>query len=163
MFFESFVYCFLCIILSLFSIKQYKKTEKTYILALLSLQIIATVVEIASLVTHTENINIGIKVFIFAFGILFPAGLFVADYLKFNVTEYIDIKKGNLLMKRKKYEKAISTYQKALSQNSNNAETYFKLGLAYNALGDRRTAFDRFARSIELNRNDYKAYYEIVL
>ena len=52
-------------------------------------------------------------------------------------------------------------YQKALLQNSTNSETFVRLGKAYNALGDRRTAFDRFARAVELNRNDYKSYYEI--
>ena len=28
-------------------------------------------------------------------------------------------------------------------------------------MGDRRTAFDRFARAVEINRNDYRSYYEI--
>ena len=31
----------------------------------------------------------------------------------------------------------------------------------YKLSGDRRTAFDRFAKAIELNRDDYKSYYEV--
>ena len=87
MLFESIVYCFLCFILAIFSLNLYRKTEKTYVLALLSMQIIATVTEIVALITKVSNMNIGLQVFIFAFGIVVPFCLFMADYLKFNVTE----------------------------------------------------------------------------
>ena len=163
MFFESFIYCLVCVLLVLFSFKMYRKTEKAYVLALLSLQIIATVVQIAWKISGVEDLHISIQVYVFSFGIVFPLILFLTDYANINVTEYIDIKIGDFFMKKEKFLKAIDRYQKALLQNSNNSETFVRLGKAYNALGDRRTAFDRFARAVELNRNDYKSYYEIGL
>ena len=57
--------------------------------------------------------------------------------------------------------KAISFYKKALTKNSSNSETFAKLGRMYKLSGDRRTAFDRFAKAIELNKDDYKSYYEV--
>ena len=163
MFFESFVYCLVCVLLVLFSFKMYRKSEKAYILALLSLQIIATVVQIMGEFSEVESLNIGIQVYIFSFGIFIPMILFLTDYANINITEFIDIKFGDMFMKKEKYLKAIDIYQKALLQNSTNSEIFVRLGKAYNALGDRRTAFDRFARAVELNRNDYKSYYEIGL
>lgn len=163
MFFESFVYCLVCAFLVLFSFNLYRKTEKAYILALLSFQIIATVVLIMSKLSGVSDLNLGINLFVFFFGFVFPTFLFLADYAKLNITEYIDLKLGDYFMGKEKYLNAINSYQKALLQNSTNPVTFTKLGKAYNALGDVRTAFDRFARAVELNRNDYKSYYEIGL
>ena len=161
MFFESFVYCLICILLVVFSFNMYRKTEKAYILALLSLQIIATVVQITGVFFGVKEMHISIQFFVFMFGIIIPAIVFLTDYANINITEFIDIKFGDFLMKKEKYLKAVNVYQKALLQNSTNSDIFVRLGKAYNALGDRRTAFDRFARAVELNRNDYKSYYEI--
>lgn len=161
MFFESLVYCLVCIFLVLFSLRAFKKTNKIYILAILSMQIIATVVEVARAILSVQNLNIGVEFFIFVFGIVIPSVVFMSDYFGLNLTEFVDIKMGDLFMKKKKYLKAIEKYQKALLQNSTSATTFSKLGHAYNGIGDKRTAFDRFARAVELDRNDYKSYYEI--
>ena len=161
MFFESFVYCLVCVLLVLFSFKLYRKTEKPYILAILSLQIIATVVKIIGIISGFKELHLSTEVYVFSFGVIIPMFLFLTDYAHLNITEYIDLKIGDMLFKKGNNIKAIDRYQKALLQNSTNSETFVRLGKAYNALGDRRTAFDRFARAVELNRNDYKSYYEI--
>lgn len=161
MFFEVLVYCFLCVLLCLFSFSLYKKTEKPYILALLALQIIAMVVKIVGTCSGVQELNISIEVYVFCFGILVPFVLFVSDYFKINITERIDLKLGDILLKKGNNLKAIDKYQKALLQNSTNSITFKKLGQAYNAIGDKRTAFDKFARAVELNKNDYNSYYEI--
>lgn len=161
MFFESLVYCLICVLLVIFSFNNYRKTQKAFILTVLSLQVIATVVQITSIFYNAEQINFYIKFFIFVFGIVFPSLLFFAEYVHINIYEILDIRMGDKQMKKGNYEKAIQNYQKALLQNTENADTYVKLGRAYNAIGDKRTAFDRFAKAVELNRNDYRSYYEI--
>lgn len=163
MFFEVFVYCIVCILLCLFLINNYRKIQRAYVLCILSLQIIAVVVQMTRIISGVNDIGFYMKFYIFVFGIFFPSLLFFADYAHINVSEYFDIKIGDKNMKNEKYEKAIKNYQKALIQNSENADTFVKLGRAFNAIGDKRTAFDRFARAVELNRNDYRSYYEIGL
>ena len=49
---------------------MYRKSEKAYILALLSLQIIAAVVQIMGKISGVESLNIGIQVYVFSFGIM---------------------------------------------------------------------------------------------
>lgn len=161
MFFEVLVYCLICVLLVIYSLLQYRKTNKAYVLAIVSLQIIATVVQIVSVLYEKEMMHFSTKFFIFVFGILVPSFLFFTEYAHMNLSEIFDIKIGDIHMKNEKYDRAIKSYQRAMIENPQNADTFVKLGRAYNAIGDKRTAFDRFAKAVELNRNDYRSYYEI--
>ncbi len=120
MFFESFVYCLVCVLLVLFSFKLYRKTEKPYILAILSLQIIATVVKIMGIISGFKELHLSTEVYVFSFGVIIPMFLFLTDYAHLNITEYIDLKIGDMLFKKGNNIKAIDRYQKALLQNSTN-------------------------------------------
>jgi len=161
MFFEVFVYCLLCLLLVAYSFNTYKKTQKAFVLAILSLQIIATVVQISSIFYSSVVLHFSIQFFIFMFGIIIPAILFFANYTHINLYEIYYTHIGDILMNQEKFDAAIEKYQKALVENPKEPELYVKLGKAYNAIGDPKTAFDRFAKAVELNRNDYRSYYEI--
>ena len=62
--------------------------------------------------------------YIFSFGVIIPMFLFLTDYAHLNITEYIDLKIGDMLFKKGNNIKAIDRYQKALLQNSTNSETF---------------------------------------
>jgi len=56
------------------------------------------------------------------------------------------------------YEVAISEYNKALELNSNNADVYYDLGLAYEALRQYEEAIAYYKKAIEVNPNYAHAY-----
>ena len=63
MFFEVLVYCLVCVVLFIYSFNVYRRTQKGYILMFLSLQIIATVAQIAKVVSKTTDVDFSIYLF----------------------------------------------------------------------------------------------------
>lgn len=157
---ERIIYTCLCVVLAVYVAKRYSKVKNGAYIILLGFQIISTLVEILSIVKGVYP-NYAIQVFILIFGIVAPSIIFISDYYKIDLNELTEVKLGNHYFKKGNYIKAIEKYNKAISKNPNNSETFVKVARAYNSLGDRRTAFDRYAKAVELNRNDYKSYYEI--
>ena len=149
---ERIVYSILCAVLLVYTSCKYFKTHSNLFLALAGLQIVATVIQLLSLFTNTY-MDIFVQIYIVLFGIFIPIFLFFTEYFGVDLNEKIDIKTGDMLAKKGEYEKAITKYRKALERNDKNASTYAKMGKVYNALGDRRTAFDKFAKAIELDRS----------
>ena len=113
MFFEIFVYSLLSVLLVVYSFHTYQKAKKPFVLAILSLQIIATIGQLASLFVEREEVHFSIRFFIFMFGTLIPSLLFFAEYVHINIYEIVNIKLGNYWAKKENYEKAIHWYQKA--------------------------------------------------
>lgn len=140
--------------------QKYLSSKNSLYVLLLGFQIISIIVEIASIIKAVYP-NLLIQMFIAVFSIIIPYAIFITDYFKIDVNEKLDIKIGDYYFKKRMYDKAIEKYNRAISRNGQNSETFVRIAKAYNAQGDRRTAFDRFARAVELNRNDYKSYYEI--
>ena len=157
---ERMIYSLLCVVLMGYILKRCMRTKSGVDIALLGFQIVSVIVQILSLVKGTYP-NYAVQAFILIFSIIIPASLLVTDYYHIDLNEMIDMKRGDGLFKKEKYEKAIEVYKKVVERNPKNSEAFVKLARSYNATGDRRTAFDRFAKAIELNRNDYESYYEI--
>lgn len=157
---ERIVYSLICIALIAYTSNKFRKTKGTPFIVILSFQIISVLVQIISLF-RGEYPNYAIQAFILISSVLVPAAVFIIEYLDVDVEEIVLVKMGDYYTKREMLDKAIEFYQKAINKNSSNAKTYVKIAEAYNAIGDRRTAFDRYAKAIELDRNDYKSYYEI--
>ena len=157
---ERIVYCAVCLILFSYIVKKYLNSKGGIYLSLLAIQLVCMITQLIAFFSKIY-VDIFMQLYILIFNILIPAGIFIAEYLNINFEEFLEIKLGDFYAKRVNYDKAIEKYKKAVSKNSNNAQTFAKLGRIYNAKGDRRTAFDRFARAIEINRNDYRSYYEI--
>lgn len=160
MLFERIVFSLLCLGLLAYVVHSFIKTRNDMILAMIAFQIIACIVNILSLVNGIFPSTI-IQIYICVMGVLAPICLFVLEYLKIDIYKVADLKFGDDYMKSGEYEKAISSFKKALTRDPSDSAIFARLGNAYNAIGDRRTAFDRFAKAVELNRNDYKSYYEI--
>lgn len=122
-------------------------------------QIIGLIVEILTFLNGVYPDD-KMLVYIFLINILIPSVVFILDYKKIDASELFLEQFGDYYMHKGKYDKAIAKFLKA-SEKKNTNKLYVKLGKAYNAIGDRRTAFDKFAKAIELDRNDYKSYYEV--
>ena len=156
---ERLIYCILCILLVGYIAKKALKGKSNLNIGLLGFQIIGAIVEILTLINGMYPDNI-MKAYILIINVIIPSVIFILDYKKIDASELFLEQFGNLYMRKGKYEKAIANFTKAAEKKPSN-KLYVKLGKAYNAIGDRRTAFDRFAKAIELDRNDYKSYYEI--
>lgn len=157
---ERVIYSLLCVILMGYILKRCVKTKSGIDIALLGFQMVSVVVQVMSIFKGTYP-NYAIQAFILIFSIIIPSFLFVMDYRKIDLNEILEVRHGDRLSKKGKYEKAIDVYKKIIARNPKNAEAFVKIAHCYNATGDRRTAFDRFAKAIELNRNDYHSYYEV--
>lgn len=156
---ERVVYCILCISLVGYIAKRCLKIKSNINIGLLGLQIIGIIVEILTLINgiYPEN---AMRAYIVIINVLIPSIIFILDYKKIDASELFLEQFGDFYMRKGKYEKAIANFNRAAEKKPSN-KLYVKLGKAYNGIGDRRTAFDKFAKAIELDRNDYKSYYEI--
>ena len=157
---ERIVYSLLCIVLIGYTMWKSFKDKSGVCLILLGFQIISTLIQVLSLIKGAYP-NYIMQTFIVIFAVLVPSLMFLSEYLSLDLVELFEIKTGDIHSKSGNYDKAIESYKKALEHNPKNSEIFVKLGKSYNAIGDRRTAFDRFAKAVELNRNDYNSYYEI--
>ncbi len=160
MFLERIVYSCLCIALIIYIANKYRKTKSVSYLTILAFQVVSILIQILSLIKDAYP-TYSIQTFIFITSIFVPGGIFILEYMNIDLKECIEMTLGDIFVKRAQYNKAIECYKKVTEQNSENASAFVKLANAYNAVGDRRTAFDRFAKAVELDRNDYKSYYEI--
>ena len=160
MFIERIVYSCLCIALIFYTANKFRKTKGTPYIVFLGFQVMSILIQILSLIKGVYP-NYAIQAFIFITSIFIPASAFILEYLDIDLQEFIDVALGDIFVRRLQYNKAIEFYSKATERNPKNASAFIKLANAHNAIGDRRTAFDRFAKAVELDRNDYKSYYEI--
>lgn len=156
---ERLVYCFLCILFVGYIARRCFKSKSNFNIGLLGFQIIGTIVEILTFINKIYPDNI-MQTYIIIINLIIPSVIFILDYKKIDVSEIFLEQTGDFYMKKGKYDKAIANFTKAAEKKCTN-KLYVKLGKAYNGIGDRRTAFDKFAKAIELDRNDYKSYYEI--
>lgn len=140
-------------------LKDVSKLKTIGVLECFGFQIIGIIVEILTLINGVYP-DKAMQIYIFIVNVLMPSSIFILDYKKIDASELFLEQFGDFYMKKGKYEKAITNFNKAVEKKQNN-KLYVKLGKAYNAIGDRRTAFDKFAKAIEQDRNDYKSYYEI--
>ena len=156
---ERIVYCILCIALVGYIMKRCFKLKINLNIGLLGFQIIGLIVEILTLINGIYP-DVIMQIYIFIINILIPTILFVLDYKEIDASELFLEQFGDFYIRKGKYEKAIPKLNKAAEKNPSN-KLFVKLGKAYNGAGDKRAAFDKFAKAIELDRNDYKSYYEI--
>lgn len=160
MFIERIVYSCLCLLLVIYTADKYRKTKSTPYLVFLAFQVMSILIQCMSLVKDVYP-NYIIQTFIFITSIFIPASAFLLEYFKIDLREFIDTFMGDIFSRRLQHKKAVEFYTKATERNPENAKVYVKLANALSAAGDRRTAFDKFAKAVELDRNDYKSYYEI--
>lgn len=156
---ERFVYCILCISLVVYIARKCFKTKSNFNIGLLGFQVIGLIVEVLALINNIYPDFI-MQTYIFLINIFVPSVIFVLDFKKIDASELFLKQFGDFYMHKGKYEKAIACLQRA-AEKKPDSKLFVKLGKAYNAIGDKRTAFDKFAKAIELDRNDYKSYYEI--
>jgi tetratricopeptide (TPR) repeat protein len=159
---ERIVYSFICISLFAYIVNKFFKTQKNTIFMIGTLQVIAIIINVLSIINNIFMSTL-LQAYILIFGIVVPFLIFITEYLNLNTVELINIKVGNYYLKRKNFEKAITSYKRAIERNPLGGQNYARLGKAYLEQGDKRTAFDKFAKAIELNRKDYKSYYQIGL
>ena len=157
---ERVVYAILCVALFLYISQRCFKSKISFMMVLLAFQVIGLMVEILTLFANVYPDKL-MLIFIFMFNVFFPSIIFLFDYRKVDASELFLEDIGDFYMRRQNYEKAIRNYLRIADSGKGTNKLFVKLGTAYNAIGDRRTAFDKFAKAIELDRNDYQSYYEI--
>ena len=65
---------------------------------------------------------------------------------------------GDECFKKGEYETAITNYNQALQINPNDADLYYKRGLAHYYLGDYETAIADYSQAIQINFKYAKSY-----
>jgi len=68
-------------------------------------------------------------------------------------------KRGDAYDETGKYDKAITSYSKAIELDPNHALSYYNRGCAYGEIGEYDKAIADYNKAIELNPNDSLAYY----
>jgi len=141
---------------------RFVKDKNINYLFLFIIQLVSIITLITAKILKIET-DIFIQIYILLINYIVPTIVLCSHYSNVDLSEFFTLKLGDHYYRKNKYEAALKCYKKALSKNLNSAKIYSKLGIVYNCLGDRRTAFDRFVKAVELDRNDFKSYYEIGL
>lgn len=86
--------------------------------------------------------------------------------LKTLVSKRPEMKEANnmladLLLQEKKYKQAITMYVQAIKYDSNNAQLYYNLGLAYSMMNEFSLAKECYKKTVELDSNYYNAFYRL--
>ena len=68
-------------------------------------------------------------------------------------------KKGNSYMKRKQYEKAVSSYEKAVGADPKHSKSYLNMGIALKRLKRYDEAVTAYTRALNVDPNYDKAYF----
>ncbi len=108
-------------------------------------------------------IPIYLQILIFLFDIFVPI---IATFLQYNnivLTHKILYYKMKYAYISKEYKKTIDYIAKLVSYEGRKAEYLYILGQCYKNINDFINARDSFALAIELDKNDYKSYYELGL
>ena len=113
---ERIVYSCLCILLTMYIGKKFFETKGGFYIILLGFQVISVLVQVLSVFKGVYP-NYAIQVFIVLFAIITPAIIFISDYLKVDINEFFEIKIGDILYKKGKYNRAIEIYQKTARNN----------------------------------------------
>ncbi len=108
-------------------------------------------------------IPILIQTLIFVFAIILPINAVILQYNNIVLTRKILYYKMKYAYFSKEYEKTISYIEKLVSHEGRKREYLYILGQCYKNLNDFINARDSFALAIELDKNDYKSYYELGL
>lgn len=86
--------------------------------------------------------------------------------LKTLVTKRPEMKEANkmladLLLEDKKYKQAIAVYAQAIKRESNDAEMYYNLGIAYSRMNEFSLARECYIKAIEVDANYYASFYRL--
>jgi tetratricopeptide (TPR) repeat protein len=77
--------------------------------------------------------------------------------------ELTDKEKGDKAYGNQFYALAVENYENAIKKNTNDAEVYFKMGVAYYKQKEYHTAREHLEKATELNPNSAEAYYYLGL
>ena len=86
--------------------------------------------------------------------------------LKTLVSKRPEMKEANnmladLLLQEKKYKQAIAIYVQAIKYDSNNADLYYNLGIAYSRMNEFSLAKECYQRTTEIDSKYYTAFYRL--
>lgn len=149
---ELILVCILCY--------KLKKSNSKENLVIIPLCLISVGMYIFFVVSE-RYIPIYLQVSIFLFGFLLPL---ISTFLQYNnimIKRKLLYYRMKYLYSLKEYEKVIKYIVKLVSIDGRTAEYLYILGMCYKNLDDYINARDSFALVIELDKNDYKSYYEL--
>ena len=121
---------------------------------------------IGSYISFTVNnayIPLYIQICIFIFSFVLPAISIILQYNNIIITRKILYYRMKYSFFSKEYSKTIGYITKLVSYEGRKAEYLYILGICYKNLNDFINARDSFALAIDLDKNDYKSYYELGL
>jgi tetratricopeptide (TPR) repeat protein len=103
------------------------------------------------------------QVIFFVIACVIPVSAIYLQYNNIILTRKILYYKMKLKYSNKEYNKTIEYIEKIISIEGRKAEYLYILGQCYKNLQDFINARDSFALAVELDKNDYKSYYELAL
>ena len=117
-----------------------------------------------SYISFTFNnvyIPIYFEICILLFSFIIPVIVIIFQYNNIRIMEKILYYRMKYAYFSKEFEKTINLINKIEVKEGKNAELLYILGMCYKQLHDLINARDSFALAIELNKEDYKSYYEL--
>lgn len=100
---------------------------------------------------------------IFLFGFILPFIASLLQYNNINITKKILYYKMKYSYFSKEYEKTINYINKLIILEGTNADYLYFLGMCYKNINDLINARDYFAMAVEIDKKNYKSYYELGL
>lgn len=159
---DKIIVIFVALFLLMYLSKRYIRRYAPENLIIISL-LIFSMSMYATLSYNNMFIPAYIQILVLVFGIFVP---FIATYLQYNniiLSKKILYSKVKLAYISKNYQKAISLIEKVVTVEGRSSEMMYILGMCYKELKDFINARDSFALAVELNKNDYKSFYELGL
>lgn len=162
MFLEPLVFVFVTVVCLLLLAVKYIKRYAPENLILISLLAFAVGLYIP-FAFYQVYIPLFLQVPIFVIAILVPVASIVLQYNNIILTRKLLYYRVRWNFKAKEYEKTIGLIGKLITLEGRKAEYIYWLGQCYKHTGDFINSRDSFALAIELDRNDYKSYFELGL
>lgn len=157
-FITIFVELFIILLLSFKYIKRYAP-ENLIIIPIVSFCIGSYI----SFTYYNVYIPIYIQICIFLFSFVLPIIAIILQYNNIIITRKILYYKMKYSFFSKEYEKTVEYISRLVVYEGRTAEYLYILGICYKNLNDFINARDSFALAVELDKNDYKSYYELGL
>ena len=125
--------------------------------------IIALLFIYISFTINNKYIPLVFQICLFLFGYVIPIVAISLQYNNIIIARKLLYYRIKYLFNMKEYEQTINNINKLISYEGRKSEYLYMLGVCYKNLNDRINARDSFALATDLNKEDYKSYYELGL
>ena len=143
----------------IFLFKLIKKNDTMYI-SILTMQTIGILINLLQILFRVL-IGAVMNVLIYLLCIIIPVMVFVLEWKKINVSEWLHIAISKVYIYKKNNKKAKENLIKLLAKYKESYIGHKMLAEIYEQEGGMRKAIDEYVKVLDIKGNDYNSYYKI--